>query len=162
MANRHWSALLVLDELAGLQLAHCLLQLRLRVHDDGPVPRHRFLERLTGNKQEADAFRAGLDHDLVAAVEEHQRMVFRIVGGWRVWVDGRLGQYGMRGRRIAEGSRAGKDIREGVASGFYLDAPALTRRNRNVDVARVCSHALDRPGFAPELAADHAGAGTVV
>src|SRR5580658_8163405 len=68
----------------------------------------------------------------------------------------------MRGRRIAEGSRAGKDIREGVASGFYLDAPALARRNRNVDVARVCSHALDRPGFAPELAADHAGAGTVV
>ena len=38
--------LLVLDELAGLQFTHGGLQLGLRVHHDGSIPRHRLFQRL--------------------------------------------------------------------------------------------------------------------
>ena len=41
-----WGLLLVLDELAGLQVVHGLIQLGLGVHHDGAVPRNRLLERL--------------------------------------------------------------------------------------------------------------------
>lgn len=37
---------LVLDELAGLQLLHGLIQLGLGVHHDGAIPRDWLLERL--------------------------------------------------------------------------------------------------------------------
>src|ERR1039457_5532855 len=71
--------LLVADKAAVLQLAHGLLQLSLRIHHDRPVPRHRLFERFAGNQQKPDALRAGLDHDLVAAVKQHQRVVSRVV-----------------------------------------------------------------------------------
>src|SRR5581483_6448490 len=66
-----------LDEGAVAQLAHRLLQLGLGVHDDGAVPGHRLLDRLTGDEQEANALLAGLDRHLLAAVEEHERAVAR-------------------------------------------------------------------------------------
>ena len=80
--------LFVADEGAILQLAHGLAQFGLGVHDDGAIPRHRLLERLARDEQEADALRAGLHHDLVAAVKEHERMVFRVVDRRRVGIDG--------------------------------------------------------------------------
>ena len=43
--------------------------------------------RLAGDEQEADAFRTGLDLDLVAAIEEDERVVARVVDGLRVRVD---------------------------------------------------------------------------
>ena len=85
---------LVLDELAGLQLVHGLIQLGLGVHHDGAVPGDWLLERLAGDEQEADAFRAGLDDDLVAAVEQNERMVFRVVLCRSIRIDRRLGQDG--------------------------------------------------------------------
>ena len=59
----------------------------LGVHHDGAIPRDRLLERLAGDQQEANAFGAGLDYDLVAAVEEHERMVFRVVDRLRIGID---------------------------------------------------------------------------
>ncbi len=42
------------------KLLERLAQLLLRVHDDGPVPGDRLLQRLAGDQQEADAVVAGL------------------------------------------------------------------------------------------------------
>ena len=64
------------------------LQLGLGVHHDRAVPRDRLFERLAGDEQETDAFRTGLHDDLVAAVEEHERVVFRVVLCRSVRIDG--------------------------------------------------------------------------
>ena len=74
----------LLDERAGAQLADRLAQLLLGVHDDRSVPGDRLLERLAGHQQEADAFVARLHHDLVAAVEQHERPVAGLVARARV------------------------------------------------------------------------------
>jgi len=58
-----------LEERPFLQLLIGLLQLFLRVHDNGAVPGDWLLERLARDEQEADPFVAGLHHDFVAAVE---------------------------------------------------------------------------------------------
>ena len=50
-------ALAVLDERAVLELGVRLLKLRLRVHHDRPVPRHRLFERAARHQQEANALR---------------------------------------------------------------------------------------------------------
>ena len=65
----------LLMKVPSAQLADGLLQLGLRVHDDGPVPGDRLLDRLARNQQEADALLAGLNRDLIAAVEQHQRPI---------------------------------------------------------------------------------------
>src|SRR5258708_637398 len=52
-----------------------LLQLGLGVHHDRPVPGDRLADRLAGDKQEPDALVAGLDGNVVAAVEDDQRPV---------------------------------------------------------------------------------------
>lgn len=62
----------VADKGALLELGHGLAQFGLGVHHDGAVPCHRLLERLTRDEQKANALGASLDHDLVAAVEEHE------------------------------------------------------------------------------------------
>src|SRR5438105_897141 len=61
-----------LDERPIAQLGERLLELRLRVHDDRPIPRDRFLDRLARHEQEPDPLFASLNNDLVAAVEEHE------------------------------------------------------------------------------------------
>ena len=58
-----------LDEGAALQFVNCLAKLCLGVHHDGPVPRYRLLDWLAGDQQETDAFIAGLNSHLIAAVE---------------------------------------------------------------------------------------------
>ena len=75
------------DERAVVQLGHCLAQLFLRVHDDGSVPRNGLFERLTRDEQKANALGTGLDNDLIAAVEEDERMVARVVNGIGIGVD---------------------------------------------------------------------------
>ena len=57
------------------QLADGLLQLGLRVHDDRSIPGDRLPDRLARDEQEADAFVAGLNRHLIAAVEENQRAI---------------------------------------------------------------------------------------
>src|SRR5262245_56571670 len=64
-----------LDKSPIPQLARCLLQLGLRVHNDGPVPGDGFLKGLARHEQEAHAFLAGLHSDLVAAIEENKRTI---------------------------------------------------------------------------------------
>ncbi len=63
------------DEGAGVQFGYGLAYLFLRVHHDGAVPGYRLLDWLTGDQQKTDALVAGLDSDLVAPVEQHQRVV---------------------------------------------------------------------------------------
>ena len=49
----------------------------LGVHHDRTVPGHRLLDRLSRDEQEADPLVARLHHDLVAAIEQHQRSIAR-------------------------------------------------------------------------------------
>jgi hypothetical protein len=65
----------MLDEVAGLQLRPGLSKFLLRIHDDGSVPGDRLFDRLTRDQQEPDALIAGLNDDLVSAVEQHQGMI---------------------------------------------------------------------------------------
>ena len=93
------------DEGAGLQFGHCLAQLLLRIHHDRAVPCNRFLNRLARNQQESDTLVARLHHDLVAAVEEHQRVVADIVDGRRIRLRDLL-------VRTARGSDASRNVPE--------------------------------------------------
>jgi len=74
------------------QLSDRPLKLLLRIHHDRPIPCDRFLDRLARHQQEADALVAGLHHDLVAAVKEHQRVIAHVVDGRRVRFRDLLGQ----------------------------------------------------------------------
>jgi len=65
----------MLDEIAGLQFGHGLAQLFLRVHHDGPYHATGSLDRFTRYQKEANSLIAGLDRDLVAAIEKHQRVM---------------------------------------------------------------------------------------
>src|SRR5215475_488001 len=56
----------VLDEGAVVELGHRLLQLRLGVHHDRPIPGDRLLDGLARDEDKPDAVVAGLDRDLVA------------------------------------------------------------------------------------------------
>ena len=69
----------VLDERSVAQIGDGLLQFSARVHDDGAVPGYRLLDRLAGNQQKPDAFFAGLDRHLVAAVKKDQGPVSRLL-----------------------------------------------------------------------------------
>jgi hypothetical protein len=69
----------MLDEVAGLQFRHRLSKFLLRIHNDGSVPGDRLFDRLTRDQQEPDALIAGLNDDLVSAVEQHQGMIAYIV-----------------------------------------------------------------------------------
>ena len=134
----------------------------MRVHHDGAVPGHWFFDGLAGDEQEADAFVACLDSDFVAAVEEHQRVIFDVVDRLRIGFGYLFGQNGARFRGIAERAGAREHVSKGVARGLDFEPLALTGRNGNVEVIRISSHALDRPLFAPELATDDAHAGAIV
>src|SRR5687767_1360168 len=61
------------------QIRDRLLDLLFGVHDDRPVPRDRLVDRLARDEQEADALLAGLDRDLVATIEQHERAVAGVV-----------------------------------------------------------------------------------
>src|SRR5215467_7799858 len=72
----------VLDEGAVVELGHRLLQLRLGVHHDRPIPGDRLLDGLARDEDKPDAVVAGLDRDLVVAVEQHQRAVAGALAHW--------------------------------------------------------------------------------
>ncbi len=75
----------MLDERAALQFCHCLSQLLLGVHDDRTVSRCRLLNRLAGHQEKTDAFLAGLNGNLIAAIEKHERMIPGVVLRVGVW-----------------------------------------------------------------------------
>src|SRR5207237_10939543 len=68
-----WSALL--DERAVAQLGVGAPQLRLGIHDDGPLPRHRLRDRPAGDEQKPDTLLTRLHGDLVARIEQHERAI---------------------------------------------------------------------------------------
>ena len=70
----------MLQEGTPVQFLEGLFELFLGVHHDGAVPGDRFLQRLAGYQQKADAILAGLDFDFVAAVEEDQRAIVGLRG----------------------------------------------------------------------------------
>src|SRR5215467_11669158 len=70
--------LLLPQKRALLQFPKRLAQLFLRIHHDWSVPRHRLLERLAGHQQKPNPFFSRLHHQLIAAVEQHERPVVRL------------------------------------------------------------------------------------
>src|SRR5471030_1373437 len=68
-----------LDEGAGAHFGDGLTQFVFRIHDDRPVPRDRFFDRLAGDEQKTNALLAGLHRDFVAAIKQDERSVAELV-----------------------------------------------------------------------------------
>ena len=66
--------------------------------------------------------------DLVAAVEQHQRVIAGVVHRRRVGLRDLLGQHRARIRGVAERARAREHVGEGVARGLDLEPLPLARR----------------------------------
>src|SRR5450759_2316108 len=157
------AGLSLLDERSVTQLRDRLLQLSLSVHHDRSVPGDRLLDRLTGYQQEADALRARLHCDLVAAVEQHQRAVADLFAHDNfLAVHLLFGEHSLRLRSGAERARALEHVGEGVPFSFDLQRLALARRHEDVEIARVGGDAFDRTFLAPEIAADDTYAGAII
>jgi hypothetical protein len=60
------------NEASAIEFGDGLANLFLRIHHDRAVPRNRFFDRFTRDEQEPNAFRASLDGDLVAAIEQDE------------------------------------------------------------------------------------------
>jgi hypothetical protein len=72
----------MLNERAILQFVEGLLKFLLRVHHDGTVPRDRLFNRFSRNQQKPNPLGPGLHNNFIAAVEQHQGMIGRVVF-WR-------------------------------------------------------------------------------
>ncbi len=81
----------LLDERAVLQIGHRLPELLLRVHHDRTVPSHRLLDRFARYQQEPNPLRSGLHGDLIALIEQHQRVILDVVHGRRFGLSDLLG-----------------------------------------------------------------------
>src|SRR5262249_14158712 len=153
----------LLDERAVVQLAECLLQLGLRVHHDRSVPGDRLFDRLARYQQEADSFLAGLHRYLVAAVKYDERAVSgSLTQEDLAPVHGLFGEYAERLRGRAESSRALEDISEGVPPGLDRQNLPASRRNPNIEIARIGGNAFDGAAPAPEITAHDPHARAVV
>src|SRR4051812_2365178 len=75
------SSLRRLDERTTLQITQGLTDLLLRVHYNGTVPGHRFFDGFAGYQQEANPLWPSLDRDPVTTVENHQRVILRLING---------------------------------------------------------------------------------
>src|SRR5215472_9914345 len=129
---------LVLDKSAVAQFGDRLLELRARIHHDRPVPGHRLIDRLAGYQQEADATLAGLDLDLVAGVEQHERAVAHRLAHEQLFaVDLLFGENTERSRRRSKTAIALENVSEGMAFGFDLQLFAFAGRYHDVEIARV-------------------------
>src|SRR5215471_10104841 len=96
------NALPMLNELAALQFCQSLSQFLLGVHDDRTVPGNRLLNRLARYQEKTDAFVAGLNDNLIAAIEEHERVIAGLVLRVGFRVDSRFSQNRARIRCIPE------------------------------------------------------------
>src|SRR5439155_192570 len=92
-------------------------QLRLGVHHDRPLPGHRLRDRPARNEQEPDPGVAGLNGDLVARVEEHERAIAGLVAsfGLCTLLPYPLGANAARRRCVTERAAPREDVGEGVA-----------------------------------------------
>src|SRR5579864_6170271 len=150
------------DEGARLQFGHRLTQLLLRVHYDGTVPSHGFLDRLAGYKQETNSLRSSLDCQFVSPVKQYQRVIAGIVPGWCVGVGSLFGEHRTWVGCISECAGAGEYIRKRIAGSLDLEPFLLSWWYKHVKITRVSGDSFDRPFLAPELAADNAHASAVV
>src|SRR5262245_55730593 len=91
-----------LDERARAQFGERALQFLLRVHHDRSVPGDWLFERATGEKQEPDALITRLHDDLVSTVEQHERVIRRVVDDRLIAGYARFGANRARLGRIAE------------------------------------------------------------
>src|SRR5215510_8174106 len=64
-----------LQKCSALEVLESPLELLLCVHYYRAEPGHRLFERLSRNQEEPDPLVPGVDRDLVAAVEEHERAI---------------------------------------------------------------------------------------
>src|SRR6185295_7798986 len=113
----------MLDERAVLKFANGLLNFRIRVHHDRPVPGDRLLDRLARYKQEVNAFIAGLYRYLVAGVEQHERTVAGALAHKQFAASGAffLSEHAEGLRRAAESAGAREHVGKGVPIGFDLE-----------------------------------------
>src|SRR6185437_11096136 len=102
-----------------------------------------------------DALVARLHRHIVAIVEQHERPISGTLEYWCVRPD-TLREYSARIGRIAECARSLEDVREGVARRAHRERPALPRRDRDVQIARLRGDAVHRTRLPPEAAADDA------
>src|SRR5262249_50219056 len=103
------------DKRAVAQYSDRLFELAARIHHDRSMPGHRLLDRLAGDQQEAEAAFAGLNLDLVAAIEQYQRAVtYRLAHQDLLAVDLLLGKHAERPRRRHETAVAFENVSEGM------------------------------------------------
>src|SRR5204862_2164956 len=87
-----WLALL--DEGSVVEFCHGLTKLVLRVHDDRTIPGDWLFERFPRNQQKPNPLGPGLNADLVATVEQYERVIRNVVHRRSVGFSGLLSQYG--------------------------------------------------------------------
>ena len=106
---------------------------------------------LPDTSRNANPFVTGLDGDLVAGVEQHERAVADFFPHENfVAVDLLFTEHADRLGRGAERAIAFKHIGKGVALDLDLERLAFASRDKNVEVPRIGGDAVDRPFLAPE------------
>jgi hypothetical protein len=128
----------------------------------GPCQGNRLLNRSSRDEQKPNSLRPCLHSNLIAPVEEHQRVIPNVVHRRCIGFRGLLGENGTGIRRVAEGAGAGEDVGKCVASYLHFESLPLAGRHRDIEVIWIRGHAFHRPRLAPELATDDAHPGTVV
>src|SRR6185437_6214524 len=95
-------------------------------------------------------------HDLVAAIEQHQRMIAD--GSHRVVfvASYALSQDALWPRSIAKLARTLEDVSEGVPRSLNLQRLAFACRHEYIDVIRVGGNAFHRSRLSPEASDNHA------
>src|SRR5579871_2473202 len=97
----------------------------------------------------------GLYRDLIATIEEYERVILGVVDGFGIRIDDFVRQHRARLRGIAERARAGEHVGKGVAAGLDLEMLLRARSDGNVQIIRISCDPLDWAFLAPEVTADY-------
>ena len=114
------------------------------------------------DQEEPDPFVPGLHRNLVSAVKEHERAVFRLRGRRRVRPADPFGRHRQRLGRVAELTGSAEDVRKGVPGHLDRQRPSPARRHRYIQVDRIGRDTVHGAALAPETAADNANPGPVI
>ena len=130
-----------------LQFVIRLLQLRLSIHDDRPIPRHRLLQRLSRNQQKPNAILPRLNLNPISASKQHQRPIIRFRRRRDVSPAQAFRRHCQRRRRITKFPTPPQTRKQKRGSWFpheeLSDVPAEPRRRDTSDQPRCL-----RPGRA--------------
>src|SRR5262249_1055927 len=84
-ASNHWQASLIpscrFEERPSLEFIESLTELLLRVHHNGTIPGHRFLQRLARDQKKADALVTCLHGELVTSIKQNKRAIVSLRRG---------------------------------------------------------------------------------